>query len=63
MTFEERQYIRHARSEVLKSLRRRDARMFQDVQKSLSLVHQSDLTQTLVDPVQSDDLVIQESAP
>lgn len=62
MTASEREYIRHARSEILKSLRRRDARMFQDVQKSVSLFGDlPDSAQTLADRGQSDDLTIRES--
>lgn len=49
MTSEEREHIRRARSEIQKSLRKRDTRMFQDVQKSVNR-HQLDQEQTLVDP-------------
>lgn len=63
MNAELREHIRQARSEVVKSLRRRDLRMFQDIQKSVSQFEdQLGPGQTLVGPALSGDSTIPSSA-
>ena len=53
-----REYIRHARSEIIKSRRKRDTRMIQDIQKSYSLFSLVDQEQTLLDSDLLGDSVI-----
>lgn len=63
LTFEEREHIRNARSDHVKSLRRRDSRMIADVQKSIKITQdQLVAEEILVDQVQSDGLNIQDRA-
>lgn len=56
LSFEEREYIRHKRSDHVKSLRRRDSRILWDVLKSVAM-SQDQLVEeeTPVDQVQWDD--------
>lgn len=55
MTAAQREYIRHQISERMKILRRRDARMLVDVQKSVELTNQLVASETPFVQFQLDD--------